>query len=78
MKIEDNMPTVKRIGRPRLYEQTAGRNGAPKLNIRCDPTIYVQIMGVPEGARDYIERLVWDDIRRIAATGGSSSQLTSR
>jgi len=67
MNIEGNLPGPKRTGRPRLYEQTAGRDGAPKLNIRCDPTIYARIMSVPEGARDYIERLVWDDMQRIEA-----------
>ena len=48
-----------------MYEPTAGRDGAPKLNIRCDPTIYARIKSVPEGARDYVERLVWDDMQRI-------------
>lgn len=51
----------KKVGRPKKYE---GIDGAPMFSTRMDPKIYHHIRQQSEGARNYVERLVAQDMER--------------
>lgn len=55
----------KGAGRPATYD-TAG-DGAPRLTVRLDPAILHRVKHHPEGPRNYISRLVLNDVALEAA-----------
>ena len=59
-------------GRPRVYANVEGKSGAPLLGIRFDPELYQYAHRQPQGARQYLERLVREDIERTGQTGPGS------
>lgn len=50
--------TKKKLGRPRMYENEAGKKGAPMLGFRFDPELYEYIHSKPQGPRQFLEELV--------------------
>lgn len=48
----------KKLGRPRVYENEAGKKGAPMLGFRFDPELYEYIHSQPQGPRQFLEELV--------------------
>jgi len=49
-------------GRKRQYAEGNG-TGAPTLRVRLDPDVHAKVTAQPEGAREYLQRLVRADDR---------------
>lgn len=61
-------------GRPRLYEERPGKEGAPTLSVRLAPLVHSHITNHPEKPRAYIERLVTEDAERTGEVLGGAGK----
>ena len=61
-------------GRPRIYEEREGQEGAPTLSLRLDPDVRERIKNHPKGARKYVEGLVREDVQRTGEQAVQSKQ----